>query len=409
MKTEVDLDPVLSIVAICLDQDSLTELRNAVAPVPVVRLRSEFPRYVTAGDDSVLFERAELYVVDMDEDRSQALHTVERIHEAFGQSAVIGVSSDARADLLIRAMQAGCTEYLVKPLAQRDLAEAVARVKAKFEEKQSRARGQVWSFLGVKGGLGVTTLASHLASLLAKLHGRRTLLIDHHPQLGEASFYLALERQSYHFSGLVENSHRLDADLVRGYVARHASGLDVLPCPDAFDTAGSSGGGEIERTLAFLASRYEFVLIDCPHGLNPANMAAIAQSDRIYLVVTPEVSALGRVRPYLDCLDEWHVPAANLRLVVNRYSEKGITELQIQKATRRQVAWKVPNQYHDVVQAINSGTPLALSTGSEYMSNMVRWADILANKSDVTPYNAEPAKGKAGSGRFFSLKPVPGP
>ncbi|HLW78968.1 MAG TPA: AAA family ATPase, partial [Terriglobia bacterium] len=293
------------------------------------------------------------------------------------------------------------------PLVHSELADAVARVKVRQGGQSAVTRGQVWTFLGAKGGLGVTSLAAHLASLLAKVHGRKTLLVDHHPQLGEVSFYLALERKPYHFSGLVENSHRLDSELLQGYLVHHPSGLDVLPCPDGFDAAGPGSALEIERTLAFLSTRYEFALVDCPPGLNQANMAAIQQADRVYLVVTPEVSALDHVRHYLECLDQWQVSGEKVRLVVNRYSEKGITEAQIQKVTRRQVAWKVPNQYQTVIQAINAGTPISLSSSSQFMQNLHQWAEILANKRDEVAERRDLAKGKAANS-ILSLKPAAG-
>src|SRR5579863_5525384 len=74
-------DSVLSIVAICLDPESLNQLRNSLESLPVARLRSEFPRYVTDGDDSVLFEPSAIYIVDLDEDRDKAIRTVGRIRE----------------------------------------------------------------------------------------------------------------------------------------------------------------------------------------------------------------------------------------------------------------------------------------------------------------------------------------
>jgi pilus assembly protein CpaE len=386
----------LSLVAICLDRDSLGQLRNLIDLMPMAQLRSEFSHYFTESDDSMLVERAAIYVMDFDQDREKAIRTTERIHETFGQVPVFAVSQDPRPHQIISAMQCGCSEYLVKPLDHDKLMEAVARVGRRQRESQEHQTGQVLSFLGVKGGSGVTILATHLAVLLAKRHARKTLLVDNHRQLGDTSFYLALEKPKYHFHDLIDSADRLDADLLQGFLVRHRSGLDVLPSPDGFEASSQGSADVIERTLGFLRSLYEFILVDCPPGLDDRNLAVIKHSDRVYLVATPEIPSLSRVPHYLDCLDTCRYPADKVRLVVNRYSKKGIAEDQIEKATRIGVYWKVPNHYAAVVEAINTGAPASLSTNLEYVRNMTEWAKALADKRADAASKTTLTKTKAG-------------
>src|SRR5207249_6155044 len=89
-----------------------------------------------------------------------------------------------------------------------ELLKALARVREQRNEKREHIRGQVLSFLGVKGGSGVTTLATYMGALLAKVHKRKALLIDYHPELGDASFYLSLQRHRYHFYALARSEER---------------------------------------------------------------------------------------------------------------------------------------------------------------------------------------------------------
>jgi len=66
---------------------------------------------------------------------------------------------------------------------------------------------------------------------LVLCHQKKTLLIDNHPQLGHACIYLGIDGSRYHFQELVRNLSRLDSDLLRGYIATHESGLEVLASP----------------------------------------------------------------------------------------------------------------------------------------------------------------------------------
>jgi pilus assembly protein CpaE len=397
MENPLQVGEPLSLVTICLDGYGLGQLRNSIASLPMVQLRAEFQHYLAENDDQILLERADIYVIDFDQNREEAVRTAERIHEVLGRTAIFALSSNSEPLLIIRAMQCGCMEYLLKPVDRDELLKALARVREQRREKREHVRGQVLSFLGVKGGSGVTTLATYMGALLAKVHKRSTLLVDYHPELGDASFYLSLQRHRYHFYALVENTHRLDADLLQAFLVPHPSGLDVLQSPDGFDPPyGQVSAEAIGHTLEFLRGRYERILVDCPPGLDKANMAMILQSDQLYLITTPETPALRHLAHHLDQLRSLDYPRERVRVIVNRHSKKGnnspkkggVTDDQIERAIDKRIYWKVPNHYAEVMKAINTGAPASFSGSSEFMFSLMRWADVLTAKQP------EAAKGK---------------
>lgn len=391
----------LSLMGVCLDPESLSDVKQFAASMPLVRLLAPVTQFVAEDDDSlqgwIPGSPPEVCLIDFDANRRSATLTAEKIHANLPGTAIFAVSSNSQPSLIIEAMRCGCSEYLVKPLNHDQLLEAVARVDGRRKERKEVSNGQVLAFVGAKGGSGVTTMATHLGALLAKSYARRTLLVDLHPTFGEAAFYLGITKHKYSFYELVENKDRLDANLLRGFLLRHSSGLEVLPAPDSVEPSRQLAENDIGHTIDFLRSRYDFVVVDCPPGLSKPNLEVIARCDWLYLVLVPEVSAVANGVRCLDYLTRAEYPLDRVKVVLNRHLKRGIgiTDDQIEKALRRQIYWKVPNQYNQVIRTIHGGDPSSQITESEVARTMLAWAESLGKQPD------SPGDAKKGSKRLF--------
>ncbi len=375
----------LSLVTICLDSEAGAELRQFVRGTPFLRLQAEVHSYLTDEDVVLSWMQGpgpDICLIDFDRDRPSAITTAGRIHEKLPNTAIFAISSNSQPNLIIEAMRCGCTEYIVKPADREQLLEAVARVGGRKREKREQLSGQVLVFLGAKGGSGVTTLATHLAALLAKLFSRRTVLIDLHPTCGESSLFLGMTRHQYHFYELAESVDRLDSDLLQSYVLHHGSGLDLLPAPDFREPERRVHAESVGQSVDFIRTKYEYVVIDCAPGLNDQNVEVIRRADHLYLVTVPEVPALRNVARLLDYFDHHDLPQYKVDVVVNRHLAKNsaISDSEIEKAIRRKVFWKVPNSYQKVIRTINAGDPTADISDSDVARSLMSWAEALGAK-----------------------------
>ena len=379
------------LVTLGLDQHSLAQIRLFANTIPIAQLRAEFPQY--ASDDNLKFsEQPAVCVIDFDHDPEVASRVVERIRGLYPDTAVLATSWGSEADSIVRAMQCGCSDYLLKPLDQHVVLQAFSRL-TRERDSADRSKGRVISFIGAKGGCGTTMLAVHLAELLARLHGRRILLIDHHPDLGDVPLYLGLDQHGYHFRDLLENTHRLDAQLVQGFVVRHSSGLDVLSAPSSRLEANHHVLPEaVQHAFAFLRSRYQFVLVDSPPGLAADNMVVARESDQIYLVATPELPALQHAVTCLGVLRGLCHGGDRVHVVINRDSTTQSAPMadRAEELLGTWIEWRIPNQYHAVMRTLNLGTPLRSS--SEVARRLSRWAAALAEERPPALWRAENTK-----------------
>ncbi len=218
-------------------------------------------------------------------------------------------------------------------------------VEARRQSKLQVKKGRVVTLMGAKGGTGVTSLALHLALNLVQRHQKKCLLVDEHPTLGDASLYLGLGRHQYSFYELVHNTDRLDADLLQGFLSQHASGLDVLDSPEAFHAFPHASPEAIEHTLAFLTENYQFIIIDAPPGLTEDTCAAIRQSDRLAIVITPELPAIRNALRSIEYLTGLHYPEDSIDIVLNRYSRRStLTEQEIEDSPASEDCREGPQQ-----------------------------------------------------------------
>lgn len=320
-------------------------------------------------------------LVDCDRNPELALETMERLRNvALKNLSIVAFSTHIDASYLLGAMRAGCNEFLTKPANALALGQALLRFQSAnlADAIGPQNAGRLICFYGAKGGVGTTTLAVHLASNLVRRHRKRVLLIDHHHELGHVALYLGLKDNQYHFDELIRNADRLDADLMRGFVTKHNSGLDILASPDgcAPDHAGTPE--EIQIVLSFLRTQYDYVLIDSSMSYKEILGPLLHASDEVVLVSTPDVAALRDLARRVEHLSLIDTATAKLRIVINRStSDDAVTADQIETVVRFPVWIAIPNNYADLLRAINAGEPISPQHRSPFAQQVNKWADKL--------------------------------
>src|SRR5436190_21368200 len=139
-------DP-LTVVGVCLDEETWTVLKLFAESAPLIKLRSHLSEYRTQETDSPTewlgTPAPEICIVDFDRDRRKAALVAENVRTAAPDVALFAVSADAQPDLIIQAMRSGCNEYLLKPIGREQLLNAVARVGGRRRDKTQPFRAQV--------------------------------------------------------------------------------------------------------------------------------------------------------------------------------------------------------------------------------------------------------------------------
>jgi len=176
--------------------------------------------------------------------------------------------------------------------------------------------GEVLVITSGKGGVGKTTTTANLGTGLAA-GGHKVVLVDADIGLRNLDVVLGLEnRIVYDITDVTGGHCRLRQALIRD---KRLEGLHLLPAAQTKDKTAVTPE-EMKTLCAELESEFDYVLIDCPAGIEQGFKNAIAGAHRAIVVTTPEVSAVRDADRIIGLLEASELSSP--RLIVNRIRPK---------------------------------------------------------------------------------------
>jgi septum site-determining protein MinD len=238
-------------------------------------------------------------------------------------------------------------------MIQREEAPAVSAV--------PRKRGRAIVITSGKGGVGKTTTTANTGAALAAT-GAKVVLVDADVGLRNLDIVMGLEaRVRYHVLDVLEGAATLDDALVSD---KRVPALRLL-------AAAQTREKDDVDTLAFrdligsLRERFDYVLIDCPAGIEKGFANAIAGADEAIVVCTPEVSAVRDADRVVGLLGD----ERSVKLIVNRLRPALVRRGKMLSVGDVNAILRLPllgviTDAPDVIISTNRGEPVALDAAS---------------------------------------------
>jgi septum site-determining protein MinD len=172
--------------------------------------------------------------------------------------------------------------------------------------------GEIIVVTSGKGGVGKTTTTANLGTALAS-EGLRVVLIDTDIGLRNLDVVMGLEnRIVYDIVDVTSGNCRLKQALIKD---KRFESLYLLPAAQTKDKTAVTPE-EMEYLCEELKDDYDYILIDCPAGIEQGFYNAIAGADRAIVVTTPEVSAVRDADRIIGLLESSDLRSP--KLIINR-------------------------------------------------------------------------------------------
>jgi septum site-determining protein MinD len=234
--------------------------------------------------------------------------------------------------------------------------------------------GRVIVVTSGKGGVGKTTTAANIGAGLALL-GRKVCLIDADIGLRNLDVVLGLEnRIVYDLTDVVEGSCRLRQALIKD---KRTENLYLLPAAQTKEK-DAVAPDQMRCLTDELREEFEYIIVDCPAGIERGFKNAIAGADEAIIVTTPEVAAVRDADRIIGLLEaaELYEP----RLIVNRIRPQMVRKgdmmgiEDIIEILAIELLGVVPDD-EDIIVSTNRGEPVVLdrrSRAGQAYSNIAR-------------------------------------
>ena len=172
---------------------------------------------------------------------------------------VIGYANDVAVyrDLLSR----GVSEYIVAPVDAITIVGAISRL---YQGTGTSKLGRSLAFVGTKGGVGSSTVASNVASMIARQQGCEVILMELDLPFGSASIDFNLD-PAQGIAQALQDPARLDDGLLERLLTKCEDHLRVLTAPATLAQSYDLEESAFVRVIELAQTSVPFVVLDVPH------------------------------------------------------------------------------------------------------------------------------------------------
>lgn len=311
----------------------------------------------------------DLVLVDLDIPNATGL--LREIANTLPHLAVLALVTPQHLVELQEALQAGAASFVAFPIDANQFSATLLRMVQEAPKRQSRPRrGRVAAVVGLKGGVGRSTLAVNLAVALRQRVESDVVLVEAHHGLSDLSLMLNLLPP--HTLASLAQEVNLDADVLQGHLQLHAAKIKVLAAPNDLAQLVELSVETWRLILTQLAETHAYVVVDTSAVADSVLSEVLTLADELVVVTGPDLAGVRSTVVLLKSLDEEANVHGRTHVVLNRAGVRGgVAERAVAAQIGEALAASIPDDPALATFALNRGVPYVLSHPRALVSRQV--------------------------------------
>ncbi len=244
-------------------------------------------------------------------------------------------------------------------------------------------------FFSLKGGVGVSFLATNVAVALSS-QGVRTLLIDASlPLVGDSARLMGLFPSRSLLSFLCDvDPEREDSYLLTefsNYVLNYNKKMEYIPVILKMGEIPKLNSLDFRPVLKRIFSYYDYVIIDGGHNVTSFLARIFDITNLIVNVVVPDLLSAYQSREFVNILSNLYLPMDMVKIVINRFESKGGVGIkEIKTILPLDIIGRIPSEGKVVGEAVNFGVPVVLYESNARISQAInRFVETLLREDSL--------------------------
>ena len=357
--------------------------------------------------------------VDLSES-GDPLNDINALAEVCEPGTVVIAAGQVNDVRLFRDLvSSGIQDYLLKPFTADQLREVFANAQMTIAGPRSSdpttERPHVMTaVIGVRGGVGASTIATSVAWLFGDKSGRTTALLDLDVHFGTGALALDLE-PGRGLTDAIENPSRIDGLFIERAMVRANDKLSVLSAEAPINAPLATDGTAFHQLQEEMRASFESTVIDLPRGMLIQYPHLVHDAHVTVVVVELTLAATRDAIRILSWLKA-NAPTSKVIVVANRVPPAGaleITRKDFENSIERAIDFIIPADPKLVAQAAKLGKPLAEVASGKVSQPLVQLAAAILARSDDSDAGAPAGAATTGGSRSLignlksMMKPKP--
>ncbi|MFO0993552.1 MAG: CtpF protein [Hyphomicrobiales bacterium] len=309
--------PRVNIHALCDNQQTVQAMQSAAADRRMQRAHVTIQLGGIAAAVQVYQSQPtpNVLIVESHSQRDMLLAELAQLAQVCAPNTKVIVIGHLNDVVLYRELiRQGVSEYLVAPLHQLQIIEAVA---ALYRDPKAEPLGKITAFVGAKGGVGSSTLAHNYGSYVSKNMAIDTVITDLDLAFGTAGLNFNQETSQGIIDALGQPD-RVDQTLLDRLLTKCGDKLSLLASSGTIDREVNIEAHAVETILEIVRHNVPNVVVDVPNMWAPWIKYTLIQADDVVLTATPELASLRNAKNLIDLLKQARPNDHAPRLILNQ-------------------------------------------------------------------------------------------